>query len=349
MYQETMSQLDAGELSPLASNELYRGSDLDAVQRSLAFLFEPGPAEAAIRAADPAAEGDPSVVRGLHLTHLTLANMRFGVDTHLTIAPQNAYLLTMPREGEVTCYFGARRVRMAAGHMTITHPGESTLIPNWPGGVEALCIQIKPGALESELSAHLGRPVGLPRLASDLDLSTSGGRSFSATLALLLRELTEEDSVGRRSRVHTDQIQRLVLSTLLRVVPHEMSAELSGDVAPARWRAVRRAVRAIEDAPERAWMLSEICAVAGVGGRRLQQGFSEQIGMPPMAYLQVVRLQRVREDLLNGAENIGQCAARWGFAHPGRFSAAYRERYGETPRETRRRSGVVTFDLRRTA
>jgi transcriptional regulator GlxA family with amidase domain len=33
---------------------------------------------------------------------------------------------------------------------------------------------------------------------------------------------------------------------------------------------------------------------------------------------------------------VGQIAARWGFAHPGRFAALYREAYGTSPSRTLR-------------
>jgi len=349
MSKKKATRIDSLVRMPLASHELYRGPELGEAERSLAYLFGPGGGKGRIRSVEGAPAQGTSTVRGLRLTHLTLANIKFGVDAELSIAPQHAYHLAIPRRGEVRCFFGARRVRMATGQMVITRPHESTLIPSWPRGVEAFCIQIRPGALESELSALLGRPIGLPSLEGDLDLSSAGGRSWTATLALLLRELAEADSVASQSRTYADQIERLVLSSLLRVIPHEYSAELAGDVAPARWSSVKRAITALEESPERSWTLAEISGVAGVGCRRLQQGFGQQIGMPPMAYLQVVRLQRVRQELLDGAESIGQSAARWGFTHPGRFSAAYRARYGETPRETRRRSLPVTLDLGRTA
>jgi AraC-like DNA-binding protein len=58
-----------------------------------------------------------------------------------------------------------------------------------------------------------------------------------------------------------------------------------------------------------------------------------------MRYLRNARMERVREELLRGetVETITEIALRWGFSEPGRFSVAYRERFGERPSETRRR------------
>ena len=49
-----------------------------------------------------------------------------------------------------------------------------------------------------------------------------------------------------------------------------------------------------------------------------------------------IRLARVREELLHGTENatVTGVAMRWGFTHTGRFAAAYRRKYGESPSQT---------------
>jgi AraC-like DNA-binding protein len=52
-----------------------------------------------------------------------------------------------------------------------------------------------------------------------------------------------------------------------------------------------------------------------------------------MTYLRTVRLERVRQDLLNDAtlSSVTAAALRWGFAHLGRFSVEYRRAFGECP------------------
>jgi AraC-like DNA-binding protein len=53
-----------------------------------------------------------------------------------------------------------------------------------------------------------------------------------------------------------------------------------------------------------------------------------------------VRLGPVHDRLRHagpGEETVAAAAYRYGFAHPGRFAAAYRRRYGVTPSGTLRR------------
>jgi transcriptional regulator GlxA family with amidase domain len=78
--------------------------------------------------------------------------------------------------------------------------------------------------------------------------------------------------------------------------------------------------------------------VARVSIRRLQEGFREYIGASPRECLTDIRLTRVRDDLLRGADGltVADIAMRWGLMHTGRSAAAYRRKYGESPSETLR-------------
>lgn len=85
--------------------------------------------------------------------------------------------------------------------------------------------------------------------------------------------------------------------------------------------------------------VAEIAAAAGVGVRALALGFEKHFGMAPLRYLQQVRLDGVRAQLLAAAPNdtVTRVALDWGFANAGVFAARYRERFGEPPSETLRR------------
>jgi AraC-like DNA-binding protein len=85
--------------------------------------------------------------------------------------------------------------------------------------------------------------------------------------------------------------------------------------------------------------VAEIAAAAGVGVRALALGFEKHFGMSPLRYLQQVRLDGARAQLVvaGSRETVTRIALDWGFANPGVFAARYRERFGESPAETLRR------------
>ncbi|MFJ6576984.1 helix-turn-helix domain-containing protein [Streptomyces sp. NPDC091368] len=59
----------------------------------------------------------------------------------------------------------------------------------------------------------------------------------------------------------------------------------------------------------------------------------------PLAHLRRVRLALAHADLRAaepGTATVASVAMRWGFAHPGRFAAAYRSAYGRAPSSTLR-------------
>lgn len=84
----------------------------------------------------------------------------------------------------------------------------------------------------------------------------------------------------------------------------------------------------------------DLSEAAGLSVRSVQESFRRVFDVSPLTYLRQVRLDRVHEELLEAgpqAGAVGDVARRWGFAHLGRFSASYAERFGEYPKQTLRR------------
>jgi transcriptional regulator GlxA family with amidase domain len=65
------------------------------------------------------------------------------------------------------------------------------------------------------------------------------------------------------------------------------------------------------------------------------------MGMGPISYLRRLNLNRLRQSLrqprANEPKSVTEIALDYGFWHLGRFSAQYREMFGESPRERERR------------
>lgn len=97
---------------------------------------------------------------------------------------------------------------------------------------------------------------------------------------------------------------------------------------------VRLAIEAIEAGPDLPLTTSTLAAHCNVSVRTLQAGFQHHLGVSPMAYLRDERLRRARLELESAdpsSTTVAEIAHRWGFSHLGRFGAAYKARYGETP------------------
>lgn len=105
-------------------------------------------------------------------------------------------------------------------------------------------------------------------------------------------------------------------------------------------RTVRRAVAFMEENIDRPITIGDIALASGTSVRALQTAFRRTFDMPPSAYLRRLRVEGARHDLRAahaGSATVRDIAARWGFAHTGRFAQLYAAAYGEHPSHTLRR------------
>ncbi len=93
--------------------------------------------------------------------------------------------------------------------------------------------------------------------------------------------------------------------------------------------------------PSRPLYLSEICAAANASERTIRACCQEHLGMGPVRYLWLRRMNLARHALWlasEGAATVTSIAMAHGFWELGRFSVAYRDLFGETPLATLRRA-----------
>ena len=111
-------------------------------------------------------------------------------------------------------------------------------------------------------------------------------------------------------------------------------------IHPAEPANVRRALAYLEEHATEDVDVADVAAAAGLGTRGLQMAFRRWRATTPLAHLRDIRLAGAHEELLDAdsrdGRTVADIASRWRFTHPGRFSVAYRRRYGCSPSETLR-------------
>ncbi len=107
----------------------------------------------------------------------------------------------------------------------------------------------------------------------------------------------------------------------------------------ARYDLARRSYAYLQDHVDEVPSIRQLCAVAHASYATLERGFRETYGMSPKSLMTAMRLSGARRTLLRPgpATHVTAVALRWGFVEFGRFSALYRQRYGEAPSQTLRR------------
>jgi AraC-like DNA-binding protein len=102
--------------------------------------------------------------------------------------------------------------------------------------------------------------------------------------------------------------------------------------------AVRRATTWVDGHRREPITVHDVAAAARLSPRGLSLAFRRERGQTPMEYVRLARIDGARAALLAGdptrGDTVAAVAADWGFSNAGRFTALYRQTYGETPRQT---------------
>lgn len=127
------------------------------------------------------------------------------------------------------------------------------------------------------------------------------------------------------------------------LVQHTIAALLCGEERPVvetasrRRRALRRALDCLDRGGEPLPTIPELCRFAGVGQRTLEYAFRDQLGVTPIHYIKLVRLNRAHRLLRlasSANETVTSIAFACGFNELGRFAGDYRRHFGESPSQT---------------
>ncbi|MDR7185497.1 AraC-like DNA-binding protein [Microbacterium trichothecenolyticum] len=164
-------------------------------------------------------------------------------------------------------------------------------------------------------------------------LSAAHGDLWRSVLATV-RPAMVSDAID--SPVLSRSLTDYVTACALACFPHNWEEPPRGS-ALTPTAAVRRAKVFIDEHASVPITLVDVADAARLSSRHLQGEFRRYYDITPMAYLRRVRLDLARDALLRadpGGDSVARIAHASGFNHLGRFSAAYREAFGEYPRQT---------------
>ncbi|MBI5336521.1 AraC family transcriptional regulator [Mycobacterium sp. BK558] len=186
--------------------------------------------------------------------------------------------------------------------------------------------------------ASSARPADGVRLTGHRPVSAAAQRRLSRTIDYVRGVATaDEPPTPLVASTTASMLAAVVLSTL---PSNAVVAPTATDRADAKPELLRRAVAFIDDSAERDVTLVDIAESVHVTPRALQYMFRKHLDMTPMEYLRRVRMDHAHRELLRSdpaSTTVGIVAARWGFAHTGRFAGLYRQAYGVNPSDSLRR------------
>ena len=261
---------------------------------------------------------------------------RFGTQISVGADGIASYCFTAMSHGRATL--------IQHGKETTTSSGASGLVFRADPGTRILTsdvntrrtLWIEAAVLEHALEGMLGNR--LPeRLAfkSGIDWTSGLAASLRGQIDFLMGEIKRRGGVADNP-VALASLTDLIVSLVLRGIPHNYLERLGSGRFGAVPAYVRRAddfMRANAAAPIR---VEQVAAAAGCSVRTLDAVFRRFRDTTPLAALHVIRLEQVHGEFSRRMTDasIAEVSRRYGFTNPGRFTAAYRRRFGESPAET---------------
>ncbi|MCE0968850.1 AraC family transcriptional regulator [Pseudomonas sp. NMI4491_12] len=273
----------------------------------------------------------------LALGEISISRLRYGAKVEIDCDPlDGCFLIQMPIGGSANISIGKHELGSTGDVASVLSPSDAAHM-QWSQDMDQLIMRVSRNLLERTLVGHLGHQLEEP-LKFEHSFAWRSSPAWRCLLSYLMECAVQYPDLAQHKLV-LPQIEQLTTSILLATHQHNYS-----ETAPARRNTILpRHVRRVQDyihahaheqiAPD------QLAAIAGVSLRSLYSGFKEFLGVSPMQYLRDLRMENVRTELVNGeATNVAGVALRWGFCHLGRFSTEYKQRYGETPRQTLRRA-----------
>ena len=210
----------------------------------------------------------------------------------------------------------------------------------WDGTFAVSATHVNADALDSLAADHFGRPGLHVKFTESAPVTRSQDRVWAATSAFAREMVSSDELLG--SALFRDKVFNLLARTLLMTFANntlDLAPATDGSTAvPA---AIRRAISYMEENVAQSITLEDIARASRLSPRGLQDAFVRILGTSPTRYLRGLRMEGVRADLQKADPTAGDTVLaishRWGFVHPARFAASYRDEFGEYPAETLRR------------
>jgi len=300
--------------TPLASHGVLRTTSVDAARASVSDSLAPHRLTPVGRA-----EGFRALHNAVDLDGVSLHFIDYAAEVEVAVDGLDFQLVQIPLAGCTT--IGG--VVATPGAAAITPVGRS-LRMHYSAGNPRIMVRIAAPLLRGHAAGGSG---------STLDLTRGAGRTWRGLVDLVLADLERPDGLTAHPAAAASLRAALVDGLLA-----GLGEAGPAPVTPAE-SVVRRAARLIEEHCAEPLGTPDVAEAVHLSVRALQAGFRAYLGATPMAYLRRVRLERVRESLVDGsADSVTDAALRWGVTHLGRLAGDYREAFGETPSETLRRS-----------
>ncbi len=278
-------------------------------------------------------------MNGIHLGRTMLGYNRFDADTLVDPGEIDGAVLFVVGVGRPSVFEIDGEPVVCTERGAILSPSRRVVIHR-PAGSGIFILRAAFDAIEQRFREVLGRRAAKP-LAFDrsVDLASGKGAQTRRLLGFLA------DSVQRDPTVLDNPLLRVGFDDMLLGALLELPGNYGGELTSDRPLClppgiVRRAEEFLHANAAKPITISDVIAECRCSRKALFDAFRSYRAYTPMQFLVDTRLTLAREALQSPSptDNVTSIAYACGFFHLGRFSQAYRRRFGESPSETLRKA-----------
>ncbi|WP_289157100.1 helix-turn-helix domain-containing protein, partial [uncultured Pseudoalteromonas sp.] len=174
--------------------------------------------------------------------------------------------------------------------------------------------------------------VTIKNLSSAQSARLTVSDSSLQTARQIINSMVINKGFGLKPESQQDMLSMLTLHLLQADNPQQ-------NIAPSykhRKAVVDKVKEYVAANPQKTITITELCELTFVSRRTLQYSFESILGINPLRFLRLTRLNNVRRELkvVGQTKPISIIAANWGFWHAGQFTKDYTQLFGENPSQT---------------
>lgn len=276
----------------------------------------------------------------VNIGQISINALQYGAAVRIGVRPaENTFLLLVLIKGSGTV--------KQEGHITHINTHKTYVFnPETPAVLELsqdqinFTIKIPMSAFRELLEHESGRAVLEDiRFMSFTPAAQRNENGFRSFIKFLCKEV-DNGNPNITMPLIEKQYEQTLLSLVLTDLSHDHEELLGMDLMEPAPDYIRRVEKLIAENYTDNISLAEMADCATMSVRALQNGFRRFRNTTPMEYLRDYRLSVSRQKLQNiqtSDISITEIATSCGFGHLSKFAKCYRQRFGETPSETRKK------------
>jgi AraC-like DNA-binding protein len=258
---------------------------------------------------------------------------------YVSLAPQLCFVTFLAHSGPQPVWGGTE---LRPGEIVLHGRGER-LHQSAPGPLVWNVIALDPVQLEQYGRALSGKPFTLQSEGKILRPSPRD----AARLRRLHAQVCRLAETKPRLLAHTEVARAIEQGLIQTLVACLTGASVrTSEVKRRHARIMIRFEEVLADHLSKPLRISELCELIGVTERTLRSCCAQFLGMSPIRYVLSRRLSRARVALRDAepdGANLLELVRDFGFTELGRFEAAYRAAFNETPLTTLQRAPAARF------